>query len=144
MELWNVDDIIPYEKNPRRNDDAVKFVANSIREFGFNDPIVINGEGVVLAGHTRLKAAKSLGMKQVPVYVRTDMTPEQEKAFRIADNKASEKAYWDDFLLKDELNDLGDAFQMTDFGFEDWELGMDEKLFADPEEDIEKNMKSLK
>ena len=82
MELWNVDDIIPYEKNPRRNDDAVKFVANSIREFGFNDPIVINGEGVVLAGHTRLKAAKSLGMKQVPVYVRTDMTPEQEKAFR--------------------------------------------------------------
>lgn len=122
MEYRLISEVIPYEKNPRKNDDAVIYVANSIREFGFRVPIVVDKDGVVITGHTRLKAAKSLGMEKVPVIVADDLTPEQVKAYRIADNKAADKAYWDEFLLKDEIADLDGLFDMQDFGFEDWEL----------------------
>lgn len=85
-------DLKPYENNPRFNDDAVEFVANSIKEFGFKVPIVIDKNGVIVAGHTRYKASIELGLKEVPCIVADDLSDEQVKAFRLADNKVSEKA----------------------------------------------------
>ena len=111
-------DIRPYEKNPRKNDEAVKYVAESIKEFGFKVPMVIDKNGVIVAGHTRYKAAKKLNMKEVPCIVADDLTDEQIKAFRLADNKVAEKAEWDFDLLSVELDELFD-FDMTVFGFED-------------------------
>lgn len=108
----------PYEKNPRKNDGAVEYVANSIEEFGFKVPIVVDKNNVIVAGHTRYKAAKKLGLKEVPVIVANDLTDEQIKAFRLADNKVSEKAEWDFDLLNTELDDIID-FDMELFGFED-------------------------
>ena len=116
----NIGDITPYEKNPRKNDEAVKYVAESIKQFGFKVPIVIDKNGVIVAGHTRYKAAKKLNLKEVPCIVADDLTDEQVKAFRLADNKVAEKAEWDFDLLADELDDLFD-FDMTVFGFEDEE-----------------------
>ena len=119
-----VEDIKPYEKNPRMNDEAVKFVKNSIQEFGFRNPLIIDDGGVIVAGHTRFKAALELGLKEVPTLSAGDLTPEQIKAFRIADNKTAERASWDNNLLKEELSDLLDDFNMTDFGFGDFELSI--------------------
>lgn len=115
-----ITDIHPYEKNPRHNDEAVQYVAESIREFGFKVPIVIDKNGIVVAGHTRLKAAKKLGLKKIPCIVADDLTDDQVKAFRLADNKVSEVAFWDFELLGQELDDLFD-FDMTVFGFEAFE-----------------------
>ena len=117
-------EIQPYEKNPRKNDDAVQYVANSIKEFGFKVPIVIDNNGVIVAGHTRYKAAKELGYEKVPCIVADDLTPEQIKAFRIADNKVQDQATWDMDLLGEELKDILDDIDMTDFGFGDFELTM--------------------
>lgn len=91
----NLTDIKPYEKNPRKNDNAVEYVANSIKEFGFKVPIVIDNNGVIVAGHTRYKASKKLGLEKVPCIIADDLTPEQIKAYRLADNKVAEKAEWD-------------------------------------------------
>lgn len=115
-----IDGLQPYERNPRRNDDAVKYVAESIREFGFKVPIVIDENGVIVAGHTRFKAAKKLGFDTVPCIVADDLTEEQIKAFRLADNKVAEKADWDFELLAVEIDEIFD-FDMTVFGFEDVE-----------------------
>lgn len=112
-----ITDIKPYEKNPRRNDDAVQYVAESIRQFGFKVPIVVDSNNIVVAGHTRLKAAKKLGYKEVPCIVADDLTEEQVKAFRLADNKVSEAAEWDFDLLDEELDGLFD-FDMAAFGFD--------------------------
>ena len=111
----NIEDIIPYENNPRKNDKAVDFVANSIREFGFKIPIIIDSHNVVVCGHTRLKAAKKLGLKEVPCICADDLTDQQIKAFRIADNKVGELASWDEDLLTRELEDITD-FDMSEFG----------------------------
>lgn len=111
-----IDEIIPYEKNPRKNDKAVKYVANSIKEFGFKVPIIVDKNNVIVAGHTRLKAAKQLGLTEVPVIIADDLTPEQIKAFRLADNKVSEFAKWDDDLLLEELGEIV-GINMDDFGF---------------------------
>jgi len=89
IELRRIDQIKPYDKNPRHNDDAVDAVANSITEFGFRQPIVVDGDGVIVVGHTRYKAAQKLGMEEVPVHVATDLTPAQAKAYRIADNQTA-------------------------------------------------------
>jgi site-specific DNA-methyltransferase (adenine-specific) len=110
-------EICPYEKNPRKNDEAVKYVAESIKQFGFKVPIVIDANGVIVAGHTRYKAAKRLKMNTVPCIVADDLTEEQIKAYRLADNKVSEKAEWDFDLLNEELDELFDI-DMTAFGFE--------------------------
>lgn len=122
----SIGDIKPYEKNPRKNDDAVKYVANSIREFGFKVPIVVDKDGVIVAGHTRYKAAKELGYETVPVIVADDLTEEQVKAFRIADNKTGDQAQWDMDLLGEEIAELlnVEGLDMTDFGFGDFELTM--------------------
>lgn len=116
--LKKISDIRPYEKNPRKNDEAVKYVAESISQFGFKVPIVIDSNGVIVAGHTRYKAAKKLNLKEVPCIVADDLTEEQVKAFRLADNKVAEKAEWDFELLADELDELFD-FDMTVFGFDE-------------------------
>jgi site-specific DNA-methyltransferase (adenine-specific) len=118
MEIINkkIDELIPYEKNPRLNDDAVEYVANSIKEFGFKVPIIIDKNNVIVAGHTRLKASKELGLTEVPCIIADDLNEEQIKAFRLADNKVSEKAKWDFNLLDAELEDILDI-DMNDFGF---------------------------
>lgn len=116
--LKKLSDIRPYEKNPRKNDEAVKYVAESISQFGFKVPIVIDSNGVIVAGHTRYKAAKKLNLKEVPCIIADDLNEKQVKAFRLADNKVAEKAEWDFELLADELDNLFD-FDMTVFGFDE-------------------------
>ncbi len=111
-------DIKPYAKNPRKNDEAVKYVAESIKEFGFKVPIVVDDDNIIVAGHTRWKAAKKLGIEECPCIVANDLTEEQIKAFRLADNKVAEKAEWDFDLLGMELEDIVDL-DMSVFGFED-------------------------
>ncbi len=118
----DVDSLIPYANNPRLNDNAVDAVAASIKEFGFKVPIVVDGENVIINGHTRLKAAHKLGLKQVPVIVADDLTPEQVKAFRLADNKTSELAEWDMDKLDIELDGI-DEIDMGEFGFGDVDFG---------------------
>ena len=110
-------DIKPYEKNPRKNDSAVDAVANSIREFGFKVPVVIDKDGVIVCGHTRYKAAKKLKLDTVPCVIADDLTDEQIKAYRLADNKVSELAEWDIDLLGEELDGIFDI-DMIDFGFD--------------------------
>ena len=110
-------DLIPYANNPRLNDNAVDAVAASIKEFGFKVPIVVDSENVIINGHTRLKAAHKLGLKQVPCIVADDLTPEQVKAFRLADNKTSELAEWDMDKLDIELGEIPDI-DMSAFGFD--------------------------
>lgn len=109
--------IRPYEKNPRRNDEAVDAVAASIREFGWQQPIVVDRDGVIIAGHTRYKAAKKLKCDTVPVVVADELTEDQVKAYRLADNKTGELAEWDTALLGEELAELAD-FDMSQFGFD--------------------------
>jgi DNA modification methylase len=106
IELRNMTAIKPYPNNPRINDDAVDSVAVSIKEFGFRQPIVVDAEGVIICGHTRFKAAQKLGLEKVPVHVAKDLSPEQIKAYRIADNKTAELAEWNYDLLPIELADL--------------------------------------
>lgn len=110
-------EIHPYEKNPRQNEDAVQYVANSIKEFGWKQPIVVDKDGVIIAGHTRYKAAQKLGLEKVPVITADDLTEEQVKAYRLADNKTGEFAQWDMDLLNQELGDILDL-NMDDFGFQ--------------------------
>lgn len=122
----DVDSLIPYANNPRLNDNAVDAVAASIKEFGFKVPIVVDGENVIINGHTRLKAAHKLGLKQVPVIVADDLTPEQVKAFRLADNKTSELAEWDLGKLNIELDGIANI-DMSDFGFDDDAFDFDDE-----------------
>ena len=113
----SITEITPYEKNPRKNDEAVEYVANSIKEFGFKVPIVIDKNGVIVAGHTRYKAAQKLGLEKLPCVIADDLTEEQVKAFRLADNKVGELAEWDFDLLDDELDGIFDI-DMSEFGFD--------------------------
>ena len=123
IETWPIDRPQPYEKNPRLNDDAVAAVANSIREFGFRQPIVVDEAGVVIIGHTRLKAAKKLGLTEVPVHVARGLAPEKVKALRLADNKTAEIAEWNLELLPIELSELqGMNFDLALLGFDQDEL----------------------
>lgn len=120
------EDLIPYINNPRNNDAAVDKVASSIKNFGFKVPIVVDGDNEIIAGHTRLKAAKKLGMDEVPCIVADDLNDGQIKAFRLADNRVAEFSEWDMELLESELEELEDY----DLGFEFDDMGMD---FADLE-----------
>jgi hypothetical protein len=118
MQIVNktLNELTPYANNPRKNDEAVKYVAESIKQFGFKVPIVIDANGVIVAGHTRYKAARSLGLTEVPCIVADDLSDEQVQAFRLADNKVAELAEWDEELLKVELDDILDI-DMEAFGF---------------------------
>lgn len=113
----NVNDLIPYINNPRDNDAAVDAVASSIKNFGFKVPIVVDSDNEIIAGHTRLKAAQKLGLQEVPTIVAEDLTENQVRAFRLADNKVSELAEWDQELLDNELQDIA-GIDMAEFGFD--------------------------
>lgn len=131
IELRSIDTIRPYEKNPRQNDDAVDAVAASLEQFGWRQPIVVDGEGVIICGHTRLKAAKKLGLSKVPVHVASDLTAEQVKALRIADNKTSDLSDWDYDILPIELSELRDGgFDLSLLAFDEGEL--DKLLNTEP------------
>ena len=126
-----ISEIIPYDKNPRRNDRAAEIVEKSIKEFGFLVPIILDKNNEVVAGHTRIKAAEKLGIKEIPCIYATDLTKEQVKAFRIMDNKSHEYSRWDWKLLKEEFQELKDLnFDLELTGFSgpeiDWLLGLEE------------------
>lgn len=138
MQMMATNDLIPYVNNPRQNDDAVDAVASSIKNFGFKVPIVIDGQNEIVNGHTRLKAAKKLGLDEVPVIVADDLTPEQIKAFRLADNKVGEIAEWDDSMLLSELEELAELeFDMTQFGFDDLDFADETAEIVEDEFDEE-------
>lgn len=137
----------PYANNPRHNDEAVNNLANSIKQFGFKVPIVIDTHDVIVCGHTRIKAAEKLKLKSVPCVIAADLTEEQIKAFRLADNKVAEKATWDMDKLDIELNELKDLdFDMTDFGFEklvDADESDEDDFFAENERERTGNAYNL-
>lgn len=111
-----LEELKPYENNPRINDDSVEYVKNSIQQFGFKVPIVIDKNNVIIAGHTRYKASEELGLIEVPCIVADDLTDEQVKAYRLADNKVSENSYWNYEKLDEELSDIIDIdMSMFDF-----------------------------
>ena len=116
VEYRDIDEVFPYHNNPRKNDGAVEAVANSLREFGWQQPIVVDGDGTIIVGHTRLMAAKRLGMEKVPVVVASGLTPAQAQAYRVADNSTGGIAKWDWDRLQEELDGLSIDFDMTDFG----------------------------
>ena len=132
----DIEKIIPYINNPRRNDDSVDLVASSIHEYGFRQPIVVDKDNIIIVGHTRYKAALKLGLKTVPVSVADDLTPAQVKAYRIADNKVGERSTWDNASLKVELEELKEEdIDLSLVGFSEEELAM---LYTDiSEEEID-------
>lgn len=126
-----IGDVVPYEGNPRDNEAAVPAVAESLREFGWRQPIVVDADMTVVCGHTRLKAARHLGMETVPVVVADDLTAEQVAAYRLADNRTAELAEWDAGLLALELDGLA-GFDMGRFGFDESDAAVD----GDPLESV--------
>jgi DNA modification methylase len=130
----NIAEVTPYERNPRNNDQAVEAVAKSIKEFGWRAPLVVDKDHVIICGHTRWKAAKRLGLDTVPVHVASDLTPEQIRAYRIADNKTAEIADWNYDLLPLELRELqGAQFDLSLLGFDTSEL---EELLSTATDDV--------
>lgn len=115
--MLKLDELKPYKNNPRRNDEAVQYVANSIEEFGFQVPIVIDKDNVIICGHTRYKASKQLGFTEVPCVKATELSEEQVKAFRVADNKVAEQSGWNIKALQVEMDELKFDFNMEKFGF---------------------------
>lgn len=131
-----ISELIPYENNPRNNDGAVDAVANSIKAFGFKVPVVIDKDNVIVAGHTRLKAAKKLKLKTVPCVIADDLDENQIKAFRLADNKTGELALWDFDGLVDELADICNI-DMSEFGFDiDLSIDNDAETAINPPSDF--------
>ena len=128
----SVTDISPYANNPRNNEKAVDLVANSIREFGFNQPIVVDKNNVIVVGHTRWLAAQELGIDKVPVYKAENLTEQEAKAYRLADNKTAEESAWDFEALEAELDDID--MDMSQFGFENVDLSNIDDLFEDAEQ----------
>ena len=136
IQMKAIGELHPYENNPRNNDDAVDAVAKSIETFGFKAPLIIDKENVIVCGHTRLKAAKKLGLTEVPCVIADDLTPEQVKAFRLVDNKVGELAQWDIASLAVELEELATAGvdDLADFGFDTsegwWRQAAGHNVFA--------------
>ena len=123
VEQWPIDKLIPYARNPRKNDEQVDRMVSAIKEFGFRIPIVARSDGSVVDGHLRLKAAKKMGMSEVPVALADELTPSQVKAFRLLANQSANWAEWDTELLKLELEELkADGYDMELTGFDDSEL----------------------
>lgn len=143
-----VSELKAYENNPRNNERAVEKVAASIRDFGFKVPVIIDRDGVIVCGHTRVKAAEWLGLETVPCIVADDLTPEQIKAFRLADNKTGDFSEWDFSKLDAELQELAEiAFDMTDYGFDEIKTekeAVSPEAFAEYDDDIETKHKCPK
>jgi len=126
IKYYSPDQLIPYDKNPRKNLNVDK-VANSLKEFGFQQPIVVDRGMVVIVGHTRLEASKKLGLKEVPVLI-ADISPEKAKAYRITDNRLNQDSSWDYKLLNFEMGDLMDNhYDLNNLGFDETEI---EKIVA--------------
>lgn len=138
VQSMNISEVKPYPHNPRKNDSGVEAVANSIKEFGWQQPIVVDKDHVIIVGHTRYKAAKKLGMDKVPVVVADSLTDEQVRAYRLADNKTGELTDWDPEQLDIELGDILDL-DMSDFGFDldddDEQQSSFDKVMSQPNED---------
>ena len=129
----DIKEIKPYEKNPRKNDEAVEYVIKSIKEFGFKVPIIIDKNNTIVAGHTRYKACEKLNINKIPCIIADDLTEQQIKAFRLADNKVSEYSCWDFDLLNNELSEILDI-DISDFGFElcsNMDLGYIDDILSD-------------
>jgi site-specific DNA-methyltransferase (adenine-specific) len=143
IEYLDINKIKPYNNNPRKNEESVKVVKKSIKEFGFKNPIILDKNNEIIAGHTRLKAAKELELKKVPVIWAKDLSPAQVKAFRIMDNKSQEYSEWDMKLLKKELDEIdNEGFDLDLTGFDLEEIG--ELCGGGPKEDDFDTEKSLK
>lgn len=138
IEYLPVSELKPYENNPRINDAAVPYVVKSIEEFGFKNPIILQKDNVIIAGHTRVKAAKQLGIKEVPCIYADDLSEEQVKAFRLADNKVAEIAAWDFGKLEEELAHID--IDMGEFGFSNYEIG---SFFEEEQEDVQSKGETL-
>ena len=135
IQYVKLNELIPYARNPRNNEDAVEHVASSIREFGFQSPIIVDKDNTIIAGHTRYNAAKRLKLDEVPIIKASDLTEAQVKAFRLADNRVSEYATWNDELLAIEFEELQDLdFDLGLTGFEELEI---ESLLNEDESDNE-------
>ena len=130
-----LEDLKPYENNPRYNDEAVQYVAKSIEDFGFKVPIVIDKNGTIVAGHTRYKASLELGLKEVPCIIADDLDEDQIKAFRLVDNKVNEKSEWNYELLDEELNDLD--IDLSLYGFDTFDFDNEEVANTSAELDTE-------
>lgn len=138
-----LEELKPYANNPRFNDDAVEYVKNSINQFGFKVPIIIDQDGEIIAGHTRYKASLELKLKEVPCIIADDLTEEQIKQFRLVDNKVAEKSTWNYELLEEELADLKElGIDMEEYGFEDLEIE-DDDFIPDTEITKEKETKTV-
>lgn len=142
MQIQEIDikQIKPYEKNPRKNDKSIPFVLESIEQFGFKVPIVLDSNYVIAAGHTRYKAALQLGWETVPCIIADDLTDEQIRAFRLADNKCADYSEWDMSLVEEELETLNSIFDMSALGFDFYENSFDIDDFFTP---IDKEKKSI-
>ena len=145
MEITNkrIADIIPYAANAKKHDKRqINNVAESIKQYGFVQPIVIDRDGVIVIGHCRALAAKKLGMQEVPCVCVDDLTPEQIRAFRLADNKTAELAGWDFTKLEEELLEISNQFDMSAFGFDETE-DIDIDGFFEDAEQKEKEPKTV-
>lgn len=139
-----VNELIPYENNPRINDEAVEYVKNSIKEFGFKVPIIIDKNNVIVAGHTRLKASLELGLKEVPCIIADDLTEEQVKAFRLADNKVSEKSQWNFNKLDEELDSILDIdMSLFDFNLNTDNVNLDDFFEESTKEEKKEELKTI-
>jgi len=121
-ETWPIEKFVEYVRNPRKNDHVVDRMAAAIREFGFRVPMIVKSDGTIVDGHLRLKAAKKIGLTELPVVLADDLTPQQVKAFRLSVNKMAELAEWDEDLLRLELRELGDMgfdLELTGFGLDE-------------------------
>ena len=131
IEYVDINSIKPYKKNPRKNENAIPYVMESIKQFGFKNPVILDKDNVIVAGHTRIESAKRLGITEIPCIYADDLTDEQIKAFRLADNKIAEIAEWDIDLLDTELDDILNI-DMSDFGFDlDFENEFNEEDLED-------------
>lgn len=143
--LMKIDDIIPYENNPRHNDEAVEMVAKSIQDFGFRYPILVDKNNVIISGHTRLKASKKLGLAKVPVMIDDDLTDDKVKALRLVDNRTSEVASWDFDLLQKELDAIEMDMNQYKFDYDELMVGSEEDIVEDnPPEPDEENEPTAK
>ena len=141
FETWPLEKIVPYENNPRRNDEAVADVAESIRQTENLDPIEVDENGVILSGHTRLKALKQLGYSETDVVIYEGLTEEQKKKYRLLANKTGEKSGWDFAKLEEELRDMD--FGDFDFGFTRTDVAALDDLFAPAEEKLDDGPKQI-
>src|ERR1700758_482337 len=133
IEMWPIERLIPYARNPRKNDSAVDRMCASLREFGFKIPCLVRGDGEIVDGHLRLKAARKLGITEIPVILCDEWTPAQVKAFRLMVNRSVEWAAWDEELLAVELEEIKDLdFDLSQTGFDPGEI--DKLLLLEDEE----------